>query len=185
MGIFFTDRKDIDLRPEDLFNEYYPRLCDFASRYLKDDGEGEDAVQDAFIVYIEQRDSISQHPSAIKSFLYNTVKNICLNKIRHQKVESRYNEGFFLDTQDENHMLEAIVHAEVIGEIHQALNSLPKGCHLVLKLGYLDGLKNAQIAEELGISLNTVKSQKQRALMLLRQKLVPQAMTLLLSFLIF
>lgn len=185
MGIFFTNRNDTDLRPERLFNEYYPRLCDFALRFLKNDGEGEDAVQDAFIVYLEQRNSISQHPTAIKSFLYNTVKNICLNKIRHQKVESRYSERFFLDAHDENHMLEAIVHAEVIGEIHQALNSLPKGCHLVLKLGYLDGLRNTQIAEELGVSLNTVKSQKQRALMLLRQKLVPQTMTILLSFLIF
>src|SRR5690606_21515017 len=111
MGVFSTNRNDKNIKPEHLFKEYYPRLCDYALRFLKSDEEGEDAVQDAFIVYLEQRDTINEHPAAVKSFLYNTVRNICLNKVRHQKVESRYNEGFYLDSQDENHMLEAIVHA--------------------------------------------------------------------------
>jgi RNA polymerase sigma-70 factor (ECF subfamily) len=47
-------------------------------------------------------------------------------------------------------------------------------------MGYLEGMKNHEIAKELGISVNTVKTQKQRALQLLRLKLKPEFFIFLL-----
>jgi RNA polymerase sigma-70 factor (ECF subfamily) len=53
----------------------------------------------------------------------------------------------------------------------------------MLKLAFFEGLKNEQIALELGISINTVKTQKQRALQLLRLKLTDKTYLLLLFLL--
>ena len=64
-----------------------------------------------------------------------------------------------------------------------AIEQLPEGCKTVLKLAYFEGLKNDEIATELGVSINTVKTQRQRALNLLRLRLPKGAYLLLLALL--
>ena len=73
----------------------------------------------------------------------------------------------------------AVLKAEVWGEVYRAIASLPEGCRNVFKLSYLEGLKNQEIADELKISINTVKTQKARALELLKLRLKPEAFLLL------
>ena len=63
------------LQPEQLFKKLYRRLYDFAYYLLKDKELAEDVAQDAFVVYLEQQDSIAANFNAVKSFLYTTVKN--------------------------------------------------------------------------------------------------------------
>lgn len=172
---------DFHTSPEKVFKKYYSRLCDFACYILKDQDAAEDIVQDAFIVYLEEHEIISTHPDAIKAFLYSSVKHACLNKIRHLKVVDDYNKKFPLDILDDPQILNGIIHAEIMAEIHEAINALPDGCALVLKYGYLEGLQNRKIAELMNISLNTVKSQKQRALQLLRLKLSDTAFITLIT----
>ncbi|PWG78184.1 RNA polymerase sigma-70 factor [Pararcticibacter amylolyticus] len=168
-----------------LFESHYPRLCDFAMRFVNDPDTAEDIVQDVFVAYLERRSMVSGRPESIKSFLYNSVKNACLNAIRDSKVAGKYEANHGLPSIEEKHALNMMVHSEVIGEIHQALSRLPDGCSMVIRLGFFEGLNNPQIAQKLRISVNTVKSQKQRALSLLRDHLSPQALVLLLPLLFF
>ncbi len=154
-----------------IFKKYYPRLCAFAIDFLEDKEDAEDIVQDVFKVYLEKNNIISTDELAIKSFLYSSVKNACLNKFRHQKVKDKYCQVFAQEEESDSHGLDNIIHAEIVGSLYEAINELPKGCAIVIRMGYLEGLKNPQIAETLGISINTVKTQKQRGLTLLRQKL--------------
>jgi RNA polymerase sigma-70 factor (ECF subfamily) len=142
----------------------------------------EDVVQDAFVVFHRQIGHIAAHPIAIKNYLYTSVKYACLKKHRHNKVIRKYQETLKVDEQEDVHTLDAIIHAEIIGEIHKTLKTLPPGCAEVFKLGYFDELSNQEIAERLNISINTVKSQKKRALDLLRTKLRPEAFAILLPF---
>ncbi len=169
------------LPPEQLFKKLYPRLCDFANYMLKDMELAEDMAQDAFIVYLEQQEKISDNFNAVKSFLYATVKNACLNKIRHHNVIDLYNKKNPLDIYTDPKLLEGIIHAEIIGEIHEKINALPKGCAMVIRYGYLEGLSNSKIAETMNISINTVKSQKKRGLDLLKIHLGKAAMTLFIA----
>lgn len=166
-----------------LFERYYVRLCDFARRFLGDIDAVEDVVQDVFVTYIERSESISNRPESIRSYLYQSVKNACLNRLRSNKVVERYESNHLSPVIEEHHALTAMIHAEVIGEIHQALRQLPEGCRMVIRLGFFEGLNNPQIAHELNVSINTVKSQKQRALSLLKAYLSPQALSLLLPVL--
>ncbi len=117
---------------------------------------------------------------AIKNFLYTTVRNASLNYLRHRKVAKQY-----LDYQDscpleEANVLDAIIRSEVVDEIYEAIQSLPESCRRISRMGYLEGMKNQEIAEELGLSINTIKTHKQRALQLLRLRLNPAAFGVLI-----
>lgn len=166
------------LQPEQLFKKLYRRLYDFAYYLLKDKELAEDVAQDAFVVYLEQQDSIAANFNAVKSFLYTTVKNACLNKIRHNNVVDVYHKNNPLDIYSDPQILEGIIHTEIIAEIYDQINALPPGCAMVIRYGYLEGLSNSEIAKLMNISINTVKSQKKRALSLMKIHLGKAAMAL-------
>lgn len=178
-----ASEEDIEIFSETLFKKFYPRLCDFACYIIKDQDAAEDVVQDAFIVFLEQKENISSHPNAVKSFLYSSVKHACLNKLRHHKVVDTYNKKFPFEALDDPKLLDGIIHAEIIAKIHQAINMLPVDCAMVLRCGYLEGLQNRKIAEQLNISIDAVKYQKQKALSLLRVMLGDAVYLLFIAFL--
>ncbi len=158
-----------------LHTSYYDRLLYFAWTIIYDKETSRDLVQEAFITYWNQKEHISANPVQIRNFLYVNVKNSCLKHLRHDKVVDRY-----MDLQDPNPTEEAsalnkMIEAETIGEIYAAIESLPERCRKISRMGYLEGLKNHEIAEQLGLSVNTVKTQKKRALQLLRGRLKPEA----------
>ena len=91
----FTYKSNADGLPEQvdldvLFKEYYDRLVYFSLQLIKDKDQAEDIVQDSFIKYWHQRETVIQNKIAIKNFLYSTVRNASLNTIRHNKVVDGY-----------------------------------------------------------------------------------------------
>lgn len=168
---------------EELFKRYYPRLFEFAYHLLENEEEAEDLVQDAFVIFWEQRAHIAMNDQAVKSYLYTTIKHDALNRIRHGKVIKNYQKNYPPVLVDEKQVIDELIHTEVLGELMEALEKLPKGCSMVCRLGYLEGLKNPQIAELMGLSIHTVKSQKQRALTLLKQRLKPELFSVLMAIL--
>lgn len=160
------DGPDIEL----LFKNYYQRLCYFAVQIINDKAAAEDIAQEAFVKYWNKKSDFNNE-SAAKTFLYVTVRNACLNVIRHEGVERKYLNLQDKDKVEEEWGLEQIIRAELFGEINKAIEELPEGCRTVLKLAYFEGLKNDEVAKQLGVSINTVKTQKARALQILRLKL--------------
>lgn len=168
---------------ESLFKANYARLCYFAFKLIGDQPAAEDIVQDCFIKCWSRSPGLPTEMN-MKAYLYQSVRNACLNLLRHTEVEKRYakREGMPAES-NEGRYLDLIIRAEVLGEINKAIETLPPGCRQVLKLSYFDSLKNEEIAEALGISINTVKTQKARALKLLQVKLtIPALSFLLLTF---
>lgn len=162
------------LRLEHIFSEYYARLVHFCFQIVHDKSAAEDIVQDAFVNYWDLRQTVLNNKQSIKSFLYSSVRNASFNYIRHDKVIEKYIQSLEPDPVEEINAMHYIIRSEVLGEIHKAISSLPESCQRISRMGYLEGKKNQEIAEELGISVNTVKTQKQRALQLLRLKLSPE-----------
>lgn len=162
---------------EQLFKAYYSRLCHFSFQIVRDKVNAEDIVQDAFIKYWNQRQELASHNIAVKNFLYSTVRNASLNLIRHDKVVCQYLEQQNPYNIEEFNIVHSIIRSEVLAEIHTALETLPESCKRISRMGYLEGMKNNEIAQKLGISVNTVKTQKQRGLQLLRLLLKPEAFT--------
>ena len=170
-----------DLDFEDIFKEFYDRLVYFSQQIVKDKDQAMDITQDAFIKYWSQHETIANNKIAIKNYLYSTVRNASLNSIRHAKVVDGYVQLNNAKEPEEAPIIEAIITAETVAEIHSALQSLPENYRAISLLGYFDGKKNHEIADELEMSVNTVKKQKQRALQLLRMKLAPEMFIVMMA----
>ncbi len=173
--------KELIFKPEDVFKEYYGRLSYFAFQFVNDKSIAEDLVQDAFLAYWAHKSSVSDHPQAIKDFLYRAVRNAALNLLKRKKVQERY---FFLRNveQFENEkVLETIIQAEAMANLHQAVSQLPESCKNVFLLAYFQGLSNPEIAQELNISINTVRNHKYNGLKILRSHLDVKAFMIFMA----
>lgn len=169
---------------ETLFREHYARLCHYAFQFLGDAEQARDIAQEAFVGYFSRQEEVSAHPDAIRSFLYSSVRNGCLNALRHHKVVEKFvREQTAAAEPADAGAMHAIIRSEVLAAIHDALQSLPEECGRIVRMGYIEGLKNQQIAELLNISINTVKTQKRRGLQMLRLRLPPETYLLVLYLL--
>jgi RNA polymerase sigma-70 factor (family 1) len=169
---------------EALFNEFFDRLVYFSWQLVNDKDQARDIVQDAFVKYWNQRESVIPNKIAAKNFLYSTVRNASLNSVRHNKVVENFNTLHGGAEPEHPPVIEAIITAEVIAHVHSALKSLPANYRKVSVLSYFEDKKNHEIADDLDISINTVKKQKQRALQLLRMKLTPEMLILLFGLMV-
>jgi RNA polymerase sigma-70 factor (family 1) len=149
-----------------LFRLFYDPLCFFARGITATRLEAEDIVQEAFVQLWSRRQGFNSF-RAIKAFLYLAVKNSSRNLYKHKKVEQKYQLAQKEAPQD-NAVMERIIEAEVLGEVYKALQKLPEGCRKVINLSYFKGLSNQEVAAHLNVSINTVKTQKLRALKMLR-----------------
>ena len=152
----------------ELFHQLYGRLCFFAEKYVKDQEVAEEIVEDTMVVLWEKRDKF-EALGALKSYLYTTVRNASLDYLKKsgRHVSMDHLEGLeFPNTADD-----FIIEEEVHGILYDAIASLPDKCRRVFELSCIEELKYSEIADDMGISLNTVKSQRARALQLLREVL--------------
>lgn len=172
----------LDTSFEELFKHHYPKLCLFAVSLVKDDAIAEDLVQETFIRVWNLKETVE--PSALsQALLYGAVRNACFNFLRRQKLEHSYLNERQAEPFEEAVALNYMIRSEVIAEINRIISTLPDGCQTIFKMGYLEGLKNNEIAQQLGISINTVKTQKQRGLKLLKLRLDPKHFTIFILFL--
>ena len=149
-----------------LFGLFYNPLCFFARGITETRLEAEDIVQEAFVQLWSRRQGFNSF-RAIKAFLYLAVKNSSRNLYKHKKVEQKYQMAQ-KEAPHDNAVMERIIEAEVLGEVYKALQKLPEGCRKVINLSYFKGLSNQEVAAHLDVSINTVKTQKLRALKMLR-----------------
>ena len=167
---------------ENLFETYFRRLVYFSFQMVGNKEAAEDIVQEVFLKYYQHKEDTVVNE--VLPYLYSSVKNASLNALRHQKIKAKYQEQAAVPEIEENYIMATITKAEVVAELYAALETLPEGCKKISYLSFIEEKKNQEIAQELGISVTTVKSQKQRSLQLLRLRLNPEIFgSLLLVFL--
>ncbi|WP_286137522.1 RNA polymerase sigma-70 factor [Gabonibacter massiliensis] len=152
----------------EIFNRYYFPLRSFASRYIENDEVTEDFVQDAFVKVWEKKSDFILLAS-LRSYLYASVKNACLDYLRHKQMQLRHASDlttFFSESDEEEFKLEEEVHAL----IYETIKGLSVQSRRVV-LMTMEGYSNPEIAEKLQISPNTVKTLKLRAYRTLRERL--------------
>ena len=114
--------------------------------------------------------------------MYLTAKNLCLNQIRHNNIVKEYQAKNQFPVFDDTDIVNAIVSSEISSRIYQAIETLPGQCREVTRMAYVHGLKNQEIADNLQISINSVRAHKQRAIQLLRDKLDKKDLLLMIIF---
>lgn len=154
-----------------VFDLYYHALHFFANRLIQDASAAEDITQETFIKLWEKHAGFHS-PEAIKSFLYITTRNACFNYIKRAKTQAK-NQKLWSHVWDESDdfVLNHLTRAEAIREIYITLEMLPTECRKVMRLYFIEGKENEEIARLLNISIHTVRNQKARAVYLIRKKL--------------
>ena len=161
-----------------VFETHYGLLCSIASEFLKDDFLAETIVGDIILFLWEKRETI-EIQSSLRAYLVKAVRNKCLNYQQLQYVvkETRLSEQEeFLDTNgtfliSDSQPLATLLEKELEIEIEKSINNLSEECRHVFQMSRFDRKKYEDIAQELNISVNTVKYHIKNALAKLRSDL--------------
>lgn len=156
-------------RIDSFYAQEYPSLKAFAARYLTDDYAmmAEDCVQDAIVSAYQTRHMFNSSLQ-MKTFLYTCIRNACISILR--KVDSRQN---YLSEQEDEYECEisaAIIEQETLDCLHTAIHELPEKYRQIFNLEYEQGLRHAEIAKLLGITIDGVVKRKAKMISLLREK---------------
>ena len=154
---------------EAFFKTHYQELCQYAYKFIRDRNEAEDIVQIFFVKLWENKDLLSV--SSINSYSFRAIRNSCLNQIikneRHQQTSIDTLVDTMVDyvTDDEDTIY------SYRDKTRKAIQKIPSKSRKILLLHCITGLKYQEIAQHLGISINTVKSQINVAYKILREEL--------------
>ncbi|MBK8250620.1 MAG: RNA polymerase sigma-70 factor [Gemmatimonadetes bacterium] len=155
-----------------LFRAWYPPLVQFAERLLREREGAEEVVQDVMLELWKRRETLVITGSP-QGYLYQSTRNRALNRLRHLRVENRDDE-FDADTLPSRGASDGEAAAgEVEAALERAVNSLPPRCRQVFELNRVQGLKYAEVAAAMGISVKAVEAHMARALRTLREQLAP------------
>ena len=152
---------------EKLFAKYYIQLVLYAYRLVKDKGIAEDLVQDIFLKLLEHQE---KEKEITLNYLYIAVKNISLNYIRDHKhlLNATYLSeqiGTEFDPEEETERVKQLQ------KIYLAIEALPEVSRNIFKKVYFEHQKYTEVALELNVSVNTVKTHMYTALRSLKNKL--------------
>lgn len=163
-----------------VFDAYYQGLVLFGKKYLNDIQVAEDIVQESFVALWNKREEIYDLDK-IKAFLYVSVRNRSINYIRDRALREDHHERFMEDMAGMHFYENTLIEEETWRILMTALDRLSEQGRNVCLMS-LDGMKNAEIAEALNLSLSTVKYHKSQAKILIKQVLKSSFVLHLLLF---
>jgi RNA polymerase sigma-70 factor (ECF subfamily) len=185
--LFAAFHRGEELAIRQVYNLHFKPLCFFAQRITGDKEEAQDLVAESFIKMFQKREKF-QNLSNVKSFLYLATKNASINQLKaKQRHDAAHKQIRFLNTEgqeSEDLVNEELLRLEVLVAIHTEIENLPDRCREIFKLLFIEGLSTDQIGERLNISPQTVRTQKARALELIKSELLKKNLLTALIYLL-
>lgn len=169
---------------EELYKQYYIFLCLIAEHIVRNPSDAEEIVSDVFVKLWNIREKIDITTS-IKAYLVKAVHNTSVNYLERSKIskkltDSLSNSDYELLAWDSDYPLGQLYEKEIINILDNGIKTLPDACRQIFILSRDKDMKYNDIADKLGISVNTVKTQMKIALVRLRETLKDYLMILLL-----
>ena len=168
-----------------IFHHLQPRLYAYCRKYIDNEEQAKDIVQECFVNFWENRDEtiVSYEP-----YLFSAVHNHCISYFRSLKVHADY------EASVKQKLKEMEIHPETpnpltelyLKEINELLQhcveKLPERCRLIFMMSRYQDMKNQEIADELGISVRTVDAQIYNALKVIKKELKDYLVLIALFF---
>ncbi len=154
---------------EQVFKKYYKALAIKAFMMLEDEMEAEDLVQNLFIS-MWQKSHYSSINTSLKAYLFRAVHNQCLMRLRKMKVDQHRLEIYTFSLNEEEEADSEIYKQQ--DQISLIFNELPTQRQKAFKLVYLEDKKYKEAANEMGVSVNSVKTHLKLAIKMLQKKLI-------------
>ncbi len=148
-----------------IYDRHYEVLCRVAYDYVKDQYLAESIVGDTIFHIWERREQLNiQGP--IRRYLIRAVRNKCLDLLASQYVRRTVSEGDMVSEEESQNLLDGVddisplgilLEKELEDKVVEAVESLPSECRAVFEKSRFEGKSYQEIADSLGISINTVK----------------------------
>jgi RNA polymerase sigma-70 factor (ECF subfamily) len=178
---------------EDLFKQTFPRMIGYCRLFINDRDQSNDLVQECFVKLWEKRSTIKAGQS-VESLLFVMLRNRCLNFLRDQKLQKADQNISFLEENEFQHLYqldfigkeEKTVEEKLIEAIQQSIEKLPEKRKLVFTKSKLEGRKNREIADELGVSVKAVEKHLHQAREQIRREMIQKfpLLSVLIAFML-
>ncbi|WP_370086127.1 RNA polymerase sigma factor [Ekhidna sp.] len=158
-------KKGNELAAFNLYNSYSKAMYSTLTRITNDTEAAKDLLQEAFVKAFNRIGDLDE-PKAFAGWLKRIVVNTGLEYARKKKY-------FFENIEEQAELESEELDEKLIDNttLHNAIKDLPDGCRTVLCLHLIEGYKHKEIADQLGITESTSKTQYRHAKQLLKTKL--------------
>jgi RNA polymerase sigma-70 factor, ECF subfamily len=166
------DERDARDAFETIFRKWYVPVARATQALVRDAGVAEELAQDVMLELWRRRADLVAEASA-QAYLFRAARNRAYNHLRHLAIVRRrlpLSGGRVSHDPEAPVQLEA---AELDAAIQRAMDALPPRCREVFELSREEGLRYADIADRLGVSVKTVETHMGKALRTLREQLAP------------
>lgn len=163
---------------EIFFRENFPSVYIFMKRYTGDADLAADLSQETFVRVFEQGDNLVLGECG-RAYLYTVARHLYWHHCRHRQVEESYASSLNENEESDYDFLKEVTQRETIRILYAAIEKLPPRTRQIIRLN-LEGKSNAEVAQILRISLNTVKDLKKTAYTALRDLLSNEYLLILL-----
>ena len=158
------DIKDFDK----IFRQYYEELYFFAMQFLSDPEESKDVVSDAFEDVWHNYSSIQKE--TVRHYLFRSVRNKCIDILRHRKVQLQHAELMRQITRGYDERMDTLEWQEREAHVQRILYALKPPTRDIFIACYVDHKKYAEVATMMSISIDTVKKHVKKALRFIREQ---------------
>lgn len=155
-----------------VFDDCYENLCRYAFTIVKDFDQAEDIVQTMFMKLWEKRGELDITTS-VRAYLFRSVYNQCINQLDHKVIKTKYDASVRVQAGRDEQQPD-VFPEELENNIRKAVEALPPQCRSIFMMSRYEELRYSEIADRLGISVNTIQNQVSKALKLLREALKDQ-----------
>lgn len=167
----------------EIYDMYAAKLYAFCMKYCKSAEDAEEIVEDTFVRLWEYKEKIRQENS-VNSLLFITARRLVINRYRKRVDSPTY--SIYLENIDEHinsniHTDQMVEFDEFLNRLHKEINKLPKTQQKIITLSKLEGKKNQEIAQQLNLSIQTVKNQLSLAVKALKKGILLCYFTLIIS----
>jgi RNA polymerase sigma-70 factor (ECF subfamily) len=167
----------------EIFDYYRKPIYAYAMYLLKNEALADEIIQDVFLKVWVQRDQLNgvMH---FRGWLYTIARNKMIDALKCQMRENSFKNSAQL-TVVTNETEELVLAREYDHLVNEAIDNLSPQQQLVYNLSRKKGLKHEEIARELNISTNTVKTHLVHALRAMRKHLLPHLHIAVISMCLF
>lgn len=153
---------------EDLFKSYFQDLMRFVCSYVNDEEVAKDIVHDVFFALLKNKKHLDVSYS-MKSYLFTLSRNYALNYLKHLRVVAMNEREVTESLENAGDELE--IYEERVSRLNEKLAELPEKQREVLMKCFVEGRKYKDVADEMEISINSLKTHISRGLKFLRDEL--------------
>lgn len=165
---------------KELYRYYYAPLCSYAEKMIGESDAAEDVVQECLIRMWHAEVNFPEL-KALTAWLYKSVYHACVSILREKKSRCRLRDKQVEWVDNEEQAKEMALREEAISRFYEVLYRMPHQQRDIL-IHTLKGLKVQEIAEVMQISENSVKTQKKRAYLFVREHFDATSLQILFTF---